>query len=326
MAVTAPTPIDAGPAVPSSADSETTFDAAYEAFNTWEKTKLQPQANALADNVCNNAGEAVAAANTAITKAGEATTAAGTATTKASEASASASTASTKASEASASASTASTAASTASSAAGTATTAASTATTKAEEASVSAAQAQVFATQQLKASSASNLVPGAGNQTFMVEPGRSFVKGMYLVATSTGAAINQMSGYVVSYDGATGALVLGVDTVSGSTARADWVIGVAAPGSSTSGLTRQEVNTNTTCVAGVAYVVTAAGITLTWPATWSAGDRTEIIEAIGNGAQYTLVAGSTPVRGRVIGTQVISAAFGGSQELTYLNSTQGLV
>lgn len=232
MAVIAPTPIDAGPAVPSSADSETTFDAAYEAFNAWEKNQLQPQANALASNVFNNAQEAVTAANTAITKAGEATTAASTATTKAGEASASAATASTKASEASTSASTANSAASTASSAAGTATTAAGTATTKAAEASASAAQAQVFATQQLKATSASNLVPGAGPKTFMVEPGRSFVKGMYLVATSTGAAVNQMSGSVDSYDGATGALALLVDAFTGTAARADWVIGVAASAS----------------------------------------------------------------------------------------------
>ena len=325
MAVIAPTPIDAGPAVPSSADSETTFDAAYEAFNTWEKTKLQPQANALATNVYNNATEAVAAATTAIDKAEEATTAASTATTKAGEASTSASTASTKASEASASASTASTAASTASSAAGTATTAASTATTKAAEASASAAQAQVFATQQLKASSTTSLTPGAGSKTFAVEAGRSFVAGMYLVATSSGAPANKMSGTVVSYDGSTGALVITVDAFAGAAARADWVIGVAVP-SSGGGLARQVVSTNTACVAGVAYIVAAAGIVLTLPAGWSAGDRIAIIEAIGNGAQYTLAFGSTPLRGRAVGSQVISAAFGGSGELTYQNSTQGLV
>lgn len=326
MAVIAPTPIDAGPAVPSSADSEVTFDAAYEAFNAWEKNQLQPQANALAANVFNNATEAADAATTAITKAGEATTAASTATTKAGEASSSASTASTKASEASASASTASSAASTASSAAGTATGAADTAVTKAAEASASAAQAQIFATQQLKATSTTSLTPGAGSKTFAVEVGRSFVAGMYLVATSSGAPANKMSGTVVSYDVATGALELSVDAFAGTATRADWVIGVAAPGSSTSGLTRQEVNTNTTCVAGVAYVVTAAGITLTLPTTWSAGDRIAIIEAIGNGAQYTLDFGSTPLRGRAVGSQVISAAFGGTGELTYQNATQGLV
>lgn len=324
MAVIAPTPIDAGPAVPSSADSETTFDAAYEAFNAWEKNQLQPQANALAANVFNNATEAADAATTAITKAGEATTAASTATTKAGEASASAATASTKASEASTSASTANSAASTASSAAGAATTAADTAVTKAAEASASAAQAQVFATQQLKASSTTSLTPGAGSKTFAVEAGRSFVAGMYLVATSSGAPANKMSGAVVSYDVATGALELSVDAFAGTATRADWVIGVAVP-SSGGGLARQVVSTNTACVAGVAYIVAAAGIVLTLPAGWSAGDRIAIIEAIGDGAQYTLAFGSTPLRGRAVGSQVVSAAFSSTGELTYQNATQGL-
>ena len=280
MAVIAPTPIDAGPAVPSSADSETTFDAAYEAFNAWEKNQLQPQANALAANVFNNATEAANAATTAITKAGEATTAASTATTKAGEASTSASTASTKASEASASASTASTAASTASSAAGTATTAASTATTKAAEASVSAAQAQVFATQQLKASSTTSLTPGAGSKTFAVEAGRSFVAGMYLVATSSGAPANKMSGTVVSYDVATGALVLSVDAFAGAAARADWVIGVAA---SPSGQATPYADTpaNTAAVAFGRYRLTAS-LDLTLPPAPTDGDWVDVVNTSG--------------------------------------------
>ena len=280
MAVIAPTPIEAGPVVPSSADSETTFDAAYEAFNAWEKNQLQPQANALAANVFNNATEAANAATTAITKAGEATTAASTATTKAGEASSSASTASTKASEASASASTASSAASTASSAAGTATTAASTAVTKAAEASASAAQAQVFATQQLKASSTTNLTPGAGSKTFAVEAGRSFVAGMYLVTTSSGAPATRMSGTVVSYDVATGALVLSVDAFAGAAARADWVIGVAA---SPSGQATHYADTpaNTAAVAFWRYRLTAS-LDLTLPPAPTDGDWVDVVNTSG--------------------------------------------
>ena len=242
--------------------------------------------------------------NTAQAAAGTATSAAGTATTKRDEAVAAAGTATTKADEAAA---------------------AAGTATTKAAEASASAAQAQVFATQQLKASSTTSLTPSAGSKTFAVEAGRSFVAGMYLVATSSGAPANKMSGTVVSYDVATGSLVLSVDAFAGAAARADWVIGVAVP-SSGGGLARQVVSTSTACVAGVAYIVAAAGTVLTLPAGWSAGDRIAIIEAIGDGAQYTLDFGSTPLRGRAVGSQVISAAFGGSGELTYQNSTQGLV
>lgn len=280
MAVIAPTPIDAGPAVPSSADSEITFDAAYEAFNAWEKNQLQPQANALAANVFNNATEAADAATTALTKAGEATTAASTATTKAGEASASAATASTKASEASTSASTANSAASTASSAAGAATVAADTAVTKAAEASASAAQAQIFATQQLKASSTTSLTPGAGNKTFTIETGRSFVAGMYLGATSSGAPANKMSGTVVSYDSATGALVLSVDAFAGAAARADWVIGVAA---SPSGQATPYADTsaNTTAVPYGRYRLTAS-IDLTLPPAPTDGDWVDVVNTSG--------------------------------------------
>ena len=226
---------------------------------------------------------------------------------------------------------TAQAAAGTATSAAGTATTkrdeavaAAGTATTKAAEASASAAQAQVFATQQLKASSTTSLTPGAGSKTFAVEAGRSFVAGMYLVATSSGAPANKMSGTVVSYDVATGALVLAVDTYKGTAARSDWVIGVAVPASA-AGLTRQTVNANTQCVAGVAYVVAAAGITLTMPAAWTVGDRIAVIEAIGPGSEYSIAWGNNPVRGRVLGTQTIQAAYGSTGELVHLNAAQGL-
>lgn len=72
MAITAPTPIDAAPAVPNSSTPEATFDAQYEAFNTWEHDKLQPQANALATNVYNNAQEAKANADAAAAAAASA--------------------------------------------------------------------------------------------------------------------------------------------------------------------------------------------------------------------------------------------------------------
>lgn len=66
MATTPPVPIDAGPALPSSSDSEATFDAAFEAFLSWQKTQLQPQTNALASNVYSNAQAAETAASTAV--------------------------------------------------------------------------------------------------------------------------------------------------------------------------------------------------------------------------------------------------------------------
>ena len=186
--------------------------------------------------------------------------------------------------------------------------------------------QAAVFASEQIKGSSTTSVTPGAGAKSFVIEASRSFVVGMYVVATSTSDPATSMSGYVQSYNPTSGALVIGVDMFSGASAKADWVIGVAAPGAA-SGLTRQVVTTNTTCVAGVAYIVAAAGITLTLPTSWAAGDKIAFIEAIGNGAIYNIAWGSTPLRGRAMGTQQMSAMYGGSNgALTYQDATRGLV
>ena len=56
-----PVPIDAAPPVPSSGDPEETFDPMFEASLTWQREKLQPQANALAEATYQNTVEAVAA-------------------------------------------------------------------------------------------------------------------------------------------------------------------------------------------------------------------------------------------------------------------------
>ncbi|MGU4174131.1 hypothetical protein, partial [Pseudomonas aeruginosa] len=130
--------------------------------------------------------------------------------------------------------------------------------------------QAEVFASGQLKGSSSTSVTPGAGAKSFAIEPSRSFVTGMYLVATSTSDPATSMSGYVQSYDAATGALVIGVDKFAG-VAKADWVIGVAAPGAPAS-MTTQVITANTNAVPGVFYVFAVAGITLTLPTNFSVG------------------------------------------------------
>ena len=268
---TAPPTISALPTPPDPND-RSTFNARAYPWSVAQQT-LASEVGAVATNVYHNALAAADSASAANVSGGQATT-------KAGEASASASTASTKASEASASASTASSAASTASSAAGTATTAAGTATTKAAEASVSAAQAQVFATQQLKASSTTSLTPGAGSKTFAVEAGRSFVAGMYLVATSRGAPANKMSGTVVSYDGSTGALVITVDALAGAAARADWVIGVAASPSGQA-TPYADAPANTAAVAFGRYRLTAS-LDLTLPPAPADGDWVDVVNTSG--------------------------------------------
>jgi hypothetical protein len=131
--------------------------------------------------------------------------------------------------------------------------------------------QAEVFATRQLKGSSTTSVTPGAGAKSFVIEASRSFVAGMYLVATSASDPGTRMSGYVQTYNPGTGSLVIGVDTFAGTAAKADWVIGVAAPGAS-AWMTTQVITASAVAVPGVFYVLAAAGITLTVPINFAAG------------------------------------------------------
>lgn len=59
---TSPTPIDAAPAVPTSTDPESTFDAMFEAFMAWMKNNAQPGMNGAASVTYANAVEATTAA------------------------------------------------------------------------------------------------------------------------------------------------------------------------------------------------------------------------------------------------------------------------
>ncbi|MEQ6309860.1 hypothetical protein ABN448_21775 [Delftia acidovorans] len=215
----------------------------------------------------------------------QAETAAATATTKAGEAHGSALAASGSASAASGSAAAAAGSANAAATQAGIAATqaglsnSARVASESARDASVVARdaskayrdQAEVFASAQLKGSSTTSVTPGAGAKTFGMEPSRSFVAGMYLVATSASDPGTRMSGYVQSYNPGTGTLVIGVDTFAGTAAKADWVIGVAAPGAS-AWMTTQVITASAVAVPGVFYVLAAAGITLTVPINFAAG------------------------------------------------------
>ena len=282
--IVTPTPIDELPPAPSPGDTPAEFNAKSFPFVAAEVTMV-PQINTAAAQTNQNATAASERAAAADASKGAAQAAAGTATTKAGEASASATAAAGSATAASTSAGNAAGSATAASgsatAAAGSATAAAgsaaaaNTAKTGAEAARDAAQgyrdQAEVFASGQLKGSSTTSVTPGAGAKSFSMEPSRSFVAGMYLVATSTSDPATRISGYVQSYNAATGALVIGVDTFAGASAKADWVIGVAAPGSSDS-MATQVITANTNAVPGVFYIFAASGITLTLPTNFSAG------------------------------------------------------
>ncbi|WP_312839845.1 hypothetical protein [Delftia tsuruhatensis] len=336
--IVSPTPIAVLPPAPQPTDTPAEFNT--KGFATVAaQVEMIPQINTAAAQTNQNAVAADERAVAADASKSAAQAAAGTATTKAGEAAASATASAGSATAASTSAGNAAGSATaafgSATAAAGSATeaagsaTAANTAKTGSEAARDSSQgyrdQAAVFATQQIKGSSTTSVTPGAGAKSFTIEASRSFVTGMYVVATSTSDPATQMSGPVQSYNPTTGGLVIAVDMFSGASAKADWVIGVAAPGAAT-GLARQVVTANTTCVAGVAYIVAAAGITLTLPGSWAAGERIAVIEAIGDGALYSLAFGATPLRGRAIGTQQVSSNYGSTGVLTYNDATRGLV
>ncbi|WP_047217188.1 hypothetical protein [Delftia lacustris] len=279
-----PTPISELPPAPAPTDTPAVFSE--KAFATVAaQVAMVPQINAENSKVYQNAvaanERAVAADASADAAAVEAdlamgyrdtaNAAAGTATTQAGIATGAAGTATTQAGLAS----TARTGAETARSGAEAARDASVTAKGQSEAARDAAQgyrdQAEVFASGQLKGSSTTSVTPGAGAKSFAIEPSRSFVTGMYLVSTSTSDPATRMSGYVQSYDAGTGALVIGVDTFAGASAKADWVIGVAAPGASDS-MTVQVITANTNAVPGVFYIFATAGVTLTIPTNFSAG------------------------------------------------------
>lgn len=183
---------------------------------------------------------------------------------------------------------------------------------------------AQMYATEQLIATSSTSVTPGAGSKSLTIQPDKAFIVGMYLVATSAGNPTDYMAGTVSSYNRTTGALVLDVDDFEGTSARADWSIGITGR-SGGGGMTTQVVTSNTTCVAGVMYIVAAAGITLTLPTSWTLGDRIGFREAIGEPNTYTIGFGSTPVRGVAQGSATILAQRSGV-DFTYQDGTRGLV
>lgn len=193
--------------------------------------------------------------------------------------------------------------------------------------ASDSADAAEIFATQQLIGSSATSNTPGAGVKNFVMEAGRSFVPGMYLVFTSSGAPTAKMYGYVTSYNVSTGALQVNIDAYGGTGAHTDWVIGVAVPGM-ISGITTQHVSTATVVpvVANVTYIIEIAGCTLSMTATptvWAKGNTFGIREVINSGS-YTVIF-NVKDRQETLGTVVIDANYG-EYARVYEDSTVGLI
>ena len=255
------------------------FLGALPAFGT-EANSLASDVNSKQITASNAATTATNAANTATTKASEASTFANTASTKASEASASATSAANSANTASTKASEASASATSASNSATNAATSATNASNSATAAATSASNAEIFATQQLKATSTTSNTPGLGDKSFTIETSKAFVIGMYLSITSSGASVNRMSGLVKSYNPATGALVVTIDAYTGSTARTDWVIGIAVK-SAELATPYYSVSANTNATAFNRYQITAS-LDLTLPPSPNDGSWVDVVNTSG--------------------------------------------
>lgn len=79
-------------------------------------------------------------------------------------------------------------------------------------------------------ATSATNVVVGLGVKNFVVEAGKAFIKGQFLIAADDAdPGTNFMVGSVNSYDVVTGALQLNVLKKNGAGAISDWIISVTA-------------------------------------------------------------------------------------------------
>lgn len=247
------------------------FLGALPTFGT-EANSLATDVNNKQVTASNAATTATNAANTATTKATAATNAATTATTKATEASNSATSAAN-------SASTATTKAGEASASATRAANSANTATTKATEASNSANQALLFATAQNKASSTTNVTPALGSKSFTIETNKAFVIGQYISITSQSNSANKMQGTITSYNSTNGALVVDVDTASGSAA-SNWVIGIAAK-AATLATPYSAIAVNTSAAVFNRYQFTAS-LNLTLPTSPSDGAWVDVVNTSG--------------------------------------------
>jgi hypothetical protein len=115
--------------------------------------------------------------------------------------------------------------ASSASTNAGTATAQATIATNQAIAAAASAASAAAIAG-AFVGTSASNLLIGTGNKTFVTQTGEQYTSGVFITGVSRANNSNYMAGQVVSYSGTT--LVLNVTMTGGSGTFNDWNLSIA--------------------------------------------------------------------------------------------------
>jgi len=109
-----------------------------------------------------------------------------------------------------------------------TASDAATTATTKAAEAAASAVSA--IMSPSTHASSLTSIAMAVGEISFIVEIGKNFVPGMWVVITSSISVQDWMHGQITAYDSYTGDITVLVSICNGTATAAEWTITLSAP------------------------------------------------------------------------------------------------
>ena len=186
-------------------------------------------------------------------------------------------------------------------------------ATTKAAAAEGSAAGAAASALTALNApgtsgTSVTALTVGAGAQALVTQTGKAWAVGQPVVVARTSApSTTRMSGTITAYTTGTGAMSVMVDTVMGTGTFTDWTISLGTARAPDS-LPIQVITANTAAVVGFHYVLAAAGITLTLPASLPAKDLC-IAFSNASGATTTRVDfNGLKLRGRLPGVMRLNA------------------
>lgn len=106
-------------------------------------------------------------------------------------------------------------------------------------------------------ATSTTNLTIGAGGKSLTVQSGKSIVVGMSVKIAVTIDPVNWMHGDVVSYDSATGALVVNVTATNGAGTAAAWTVSLSGPITDQLEAAASTSSSNVTLTADSTYIQT---------------------------------------------------------------------
>lgn len=135
---------------------------------------------------------------------------------------------------------------------------------------------ATAFTLNATNSTSTSSVSIGTGTKNYTVQTGKSYVKGMFVIAADNAApSANYNYGQVLSYDSGTGALSIDVTNAPGSGTKTSWVISQTSPGGVT---TAGATFSGDILVPDEAYDATAWNASLEVPTKNAVRDKIESI------------------------------------------------